>query len=101
MKNQTSLPSLESKPSGFVSWQWGQIRSRVDDVRVIVNHAWRLVNGFTYYPKLVIISHVHMQHTHEHTHVHTHTGPMSCMNYDTCGPWRLFTVDPNDEEWDR
>ena len=23
------------------------------------------------------------------------------MNYDTCGPWRVFTVKPNDEEWDR
>ena len=24
-----------------------------------------------------------------------------CLNYDTCGPWRVFTVKPNDEEWDR
>ena len=24
-----------------------------------------------------------------------------CMNYDTCGPWQVFTVKPNDEEWDR
>ena len=24
-----------------------------------------------------------------------------CMNYDTCGPWRVFTVKPNDDEWDR
>ena len=41
--------------------------------------------------------------THEHTHIPhpSHTGPKTCLNYDTCGPWRMHTVLPNDDEWDK
>ena len=60
----------------------------------------------TFFPKLVYQKLLHSYNTHINVLTHTSmmyspTGPKRCLNYETCGPWRIYTVVPDDKEWDR
>ena len=100
----TSIPNIKTKWFCFMSVGSNRIACRERSchcLRCLVagNRAHLLPK--TGLSKTVTQSqHTHQLITHTST-THSHTGPKKCLNHETCGPWRIYTVVPDDKEWDR
>lgn len=98
----TSIPNIKTKWFCFMSVGSNRIACRERSchcLRCLVAGSRAHLLPRTGLSKTV--THKSTAHIHTHQCIHTCTGPKKCLNYETCGPWRIYTVIPDDKEWDK
>ena len=94
-----AIPNIKTKWFCFMSVGSDKIACRERSCHCL--HCLAAGNRVHLLPKTGLSHIVTLIQKHTLTHSYALTGPKACLNYDTCGPWRVYTVIPNDKEWDR